>query len=223
MNMGETLQKEVTMLQLIIAVISSGFLTSIGTGYFTTKKNSDQIISDQYREIIATTISELDKAKIRISILETKNQELFQINTTQAAEIKQLRRDFYLLESQSANIPIAEWTKDLNYRMLSINNYYEKMFLLPRGLSAEDYIGQMDSIIWGVEVAKHFIQHDQAVIEERKALRFIEVVPDGKGGHQTLFVVKYPRMVGGVPLGIGGAAIVLDDWLEQYLKTKSDK
>jgi PAS domain-containing protein len=211
------LNKEVTLLQLLVAVISSGFLTSVGTGYFQNNDTSSLIASQQYSDLITTTISELDKAKRRIEKLERRNEQMFVINSVQESEIKNLRRDFYLLQSSASNVPIAEWTKDLTYRMLSVNSYFEDLFLLPRSLTAADYIGEVDSVIWGKKIADHFRDQDKQVISTGVAMRFVEKFPDGRGGSYTLFVVKYPRKIAGITLGVGGAAIVLDGWLEEYL------
>lgn len=191
-----TITKEVRNIQLIIVLLSSSVISSFVTGYFTNRMTNVKLINDQFNKMLDTYIIENNELKV-------ENRRIVQLEE----ELYKLRQKVLLLESSTQSIPVPMWLKDIDGTMLSVNPAYEHDFLLPRGYTADQYIGENDFAIWDSATANSFLENDQWVIKNRMTWKGIEYVPDGYGKVHELMIIKYPRYTGGVIVGVGGMAI----------------
>lgn len=187
--------------RLALAVISSGVLTSLLTAFFTYRAATEQLESDKFIKLIDTYIEENTS-------LKTENRRIVELEQ----EVYKLRTQVQVLESATQNLPIAMWTKDVDFVMLAVNAVYEYEFLFPRGLSAEDYVGRTDYEIWDLNTANRFRTNDIWVKKNKKPLKVIEKIPDINGDIHRYLIIKYPRYVGGVYVGQGGLALKLEEF-----------
>lgn len=151
----------------------------------------------------------------RITRLEKENDELeakLERVLMDFAEVRARERELLAklqhMESAHMDMPVPMWLKDLNGVMLSCNKIYEQVFLVPRGLTAQDYLGRSDMDVWPAEVAEEFMHRDAQVRLTRKEWRGIEMVQDADGVSRPWYIIKFPRYAaGGVLVGIGGIAV----------------
>ena len=88
--------------------------------------------------------------------------------------------------------------------MLWLNVEYEKVFLKPKGITANMYIGAYDKDVWGEKTAKIFEKNDRAALKSKEPIVTIEVFADENGEMWEWRVVKYQRLIGNQVVGIGG-------------------
>lgn len=197
MNINKLKQvKEFTGIQILILLLTSSVLSSLVTGVAAWSISDNKITSSQIEKILDLYVSEN-------GILKQENKKISDLER----EVYELRQKVLLLESSTQNLPIPMWLKDLNGIMLALNPAYEQDFLLPRGFSSREYIGQSDYNIWNKEIADSFTANDRWVIKNKKVFYGYEVVPDGTGKLKTWYIIKYPRYASGVLVGIAGVAI----------------
>lgn len=123
------------------------------------------------------------------------------------SEVEHLQNKVTLLESSHQDAPIPIWLKDRYGIMLALNPEYEKTFLLPIGKKREDYLHKSDYDVWPQKVAAEYIRNDQFVMRTRQTWRGTETIIDHQGKEQQWQIIKYPRMAGGVLIGIAGIAV----------------
>lgn len=122
-------------------------------------------------------------------------------------EVERLQNKVTLLESSHQDAPIPIWLKDRNGVMLALNPEYERLFLLPTGKSREDYLHHTDYDVWPEEVAAEYVRNDQMVMRTQQTWRGTETIVDHQGKKTQWIIIKYPRLAGGVLIGIAGMAI----------------
>lgn len=123
---------------------------------------------------------------------------------------KELQAKAQLFESAHSHLPVPMWLKDLDGKMLALNDAYEQVFLRPQGKSRDDYIGFIDHDVWPDDIADQFVEHDNQVLHNDIIWRGIETMPDMEGIHERWHIIKYVRKVNGIKIGIGGLAIDLE-------------
>jgi len=198
--MFEKIPDKISWLQAIIAILGTNVLAAFATAYFTARVSSNELATEKFNTLLEVYIEEN-------ALLKLENRELNDLKR----DVALLRQQINLLESRTQSLPVAAWLKDLNYVMLTLNDEYERLFLLPKSLNKSNYIGQTDYDIWPEEVAKRFRKHDEWVIKYKQTLKVIESYQDANGVTRQLYVVKYPWSAGGVVVGVGGLAFPLDD------------
>ena len=179
------------LIQLIIAVMSSGILSSIGTSFI----SSQSAVNSQMKMIIETYAD--------------ANRELNDTVKTYAyiqGELNQLKLDLQLLQSSAREIPYPMWIKSRDFRMLSLNKAYEKTWLIPAGLTASDYLNKYDWEVWGHDIAKEYQKNDQWVLDNDRTFYGIEHINTESHGSRILYITKYPIHVNDNIVAIGGMA-----------------
>lgn len=111
-----------------------------------------------------------------------------------------------LLESASAQLPLAMWVKDGAGRMLWVNDVYEAQFLKPRGYTRVDYINNFDDSVWPNEIAVIFGSHDAEVWESEETKVYDEPVEVIAGQRQMMRFMKYLYRIGDIKVGTAGVA-----------------
>lgn len=174
-----------------------------------------------FNYLISNRRTDQDEFKLLLNTWREDNERLRAREIQNSVEIESLRRELtnlksklVMLESAHFDLPLPQWLKDVDGRMLSINAEYEKTFLAPLGKEASDYIGKTDIEIWGEEAHEHFRKTDIKVYKTKKPAYVIEEVPDGIGGVTNYEIFKYPRFSGNVIIGIGGIALKVEGYKE---------
>lgn len=189
--------------EIVLTVIGSGAFVQLinyginkrkqKTNEFETIVNQYKSLNEEYQERIVDITKDVESLRVRLVKSERRASDL------QARMI--------LYESSYMNIPIPMWMKDPEGIMLSVNDCYEKTYLIPRGFTKADYIGSKDEDIWGPEIAKGFLKNDKHVALTGEVIRTIEVWESPDGTKIEGEVVKWPRKVGDLVIGIAGAAL----------------
>lgn len=187
-------------------IIGQGGMVAALTALFTFMINVQTEYRSDYKAIIDRLEQQIERQEIRITELEKVNDDL--------------RKRISIISSMTYNSPIASWFKDLQGRMVMVNDTYEQLFLIPNGKNKFDYIGQTDEEFWGsigkAEIGKKYREHDIRVMTEKQTIRYTEIVYVGNS-QLDLIVYKYP-VYSTVPefanrqiIGVGGVAVVIHD------------
>jgi hypothetical protein len=152
--------------------------------------------------------------KLLLQTWQEDNVRLREREVENATEIKKLRDELSnlktklaMLEATNFELPLPQWFKDVNGTMLSLNSEYESTILVPKGMSISDYIGRKDEDIFGIDLALEYRKNDMLVMRNRRAGHFEERVTDEYGNEVIYHVFKYPKLSGGVIVGIGGIIV----------------
>ena len=157
------------------------------------KKSEFSILQD-------TWLKEIERLNKEISSLQTQLLDLKE-------ETKFLKAKLSQVESIYPDLPIPMWLKDNNGRMISLNDAYEKAFLLPQNKFREDYIGNTDKEIWGDKIEKIFRRNDKKVLESHQNHIYIENEDLTHPLLKNWEFIKYPKYSEGVFIGIGGIGL----------------
>jgi len=194
------------ILQVVSLILGGG-----GVGFlFTYLIKNRQVDQSQFEALIARW----EKDNERLRQREVNNSEEI---TKLREEVSSLKSKLALLESAHFDLPLPQWIKDTDGKMLSVNIEYERTFLIPLGLKNSDYIGSTDKEIWGRITAQHFSVADKKVLRTRKPLHVVEDIPDGSGNLVKYLVFKYPIFSGSVLIGVGGVALKEEHAAKQLL------
>lgn len=120
---------------------------------------------------------ERDKKKEK----ENNNKAKEEIKGVVRAEIKKANGvPFSFIQ----NMPLPTWCKDVDGRMIWINEEYTKQW----GIKSTEYEGNFDSEIWGTEIAKEYRKNDLEVIISKATIRTVEPVPENPRDPNTPIV-----------------------------------
>ena len=142
----------------------------------------------------------------RLTQIEDENKILRQRIAQLERENYALLHNIALLESAHQDLPLPMWLKDKDGKMLAVNLAYEKSFLQPIGKTRQDYINQTDFDIWPADVAERYRRHDRSVMNTSEPLYFREEMELGDV-KEPVMVLKYPRSVAGIVVGVAGIAL----------------
>lgn len=199
-------------LTILLAVIASGVLNVIFTWVLNRGKESRASLQS-FIDVLNQDNAQL---RVREDKLQTDLDEYKAANELEKrnmlSDLADLRSTVQLLQSTTQSAPVAMWLKNMKLEMLSLNQAYEDLFLMPRGLSRRDYIGKTDVDVWPEEIAKAFQKNDYSVIRTGKTLYAIEKVITNDGLEVDCYVVKFVRWAGPVKVGIAGIAFLLEDF-----------
>ena len=118
-----------------------------------------------------------------------------------------------MLEGAFQDLPLPQWLKDTDGKMLSLNKAYEDMFLRPMSKTSQDYIGKTDEDVWGPEIAAKFRQNDQEAERNGKGF-WIGIEPiwvQNNDISKHWWIFNYVRYVGETPVGGAGLALPIKD------------
>lgn len=183
-------------LQIVIALLSGGALQYLSQ-YIIAKRNTDQTEI----QMIIKTWSEDNK---RLRDIERENRNRIELLES---ELSLLRAQIIALESAQIDLPIPMWLKDLTGKMLILNKAYEKSFLEPRGFHSTDYIGKSDIDVWDESTCTIFAYSDNMIRKGKDVYYTTVDIPFTDSYTDKWIVVKYPRLINGDIIGIGGLAI----------------
>jgi len=169
---------------------------------------ADKMLADNYDRYTSKLEARLEVLEKEYVINREENETLKQTILTLQEEILFLRNKLLLVENNQLNLPIPIWLKDLDGKMLSLNQAFEDLFLLPNGLTTKDYLGKTDKEFWGEEKGKLYRQHDLEVLKTGELFNGIEKIKIADEEIEYR-VVKFIRYSGKVKIGVGGIAIPL--------------
>lgn len=191
------------LLQLLGAGITGGGIWKL-FDYLSANKQQN---SADYSTIIQMLKEENENWKRTVEALQMKEEESRQRIIDLERLSSSLQSKLLLLESAAFDFPVPMWVKDLSGKMLALNEAYEQIFLKPKNLTAQDYIGKTDDKIWGKELAKIFQANDRKAFLTKIPVKetFIHELPDGST--EKYIIIKFIRYAGTLALGIGGIAV----------------
>lgn len=178
----------------------------LGSGlvsYFASRKTNQAAAEATIGEAWAKISTEQKKQIKELKESDARRQEL-------EKDLIRLRSKVEMLESTTFYLPIPMWLKDRRGEMLFVNDAYEKVFLLPNGLTKSDYIGKNDVEVWGEKIGKQYQKNDRRVMLTGQMLDKLETtIIDGE--EIDFRIIKYQLKNGGVVIGIAGIAISIND------------
>lgn len=189
-----------TILQLVFTALGGGLIGTFLTFKLNNRKQKAsefQMLLKERKDITEALTNRMDSMEVELRRLREKEAE-------QAKEISSLRNQLMLFESSHIDIPLPMWLKDNKGKMVFFNEYYEDMFLISRGYTRNDYLGNDDFSVWSEEIAKAFISNDEEVIRTKKHIRKIEKLEDKNGEPYYAEILKYPRKFNRDVIGISG-------------------
>lgn len=150
---------------------------------------------------------EFTRLEGKVEALTREQGRMLHLLEVKDQEIRVLRAQLENMKKAYPDLPIPLWLKDRSGVMLSLNDAYEKAFLIPQGKHRGDYIMQTDKDIWPKEIAELFKKNDLKAIERGRSIRIVfEEVPKMDILKNWQFL-KYPYFIDGTLIGIGGIAI----------------
>jgi len=204
-----------------ITVLLSGVVGALTwvTSNFVSKRQSKR---DDFKAISDAYAIEFERQNKKLIDLEARVQACADNEAEQASKIRNLQLTIKSISIQGLQLPIPMWMKDELGTMISLNDDYEKSFLLPLGKSREDYIGKTDVEFWGKEIGEIYSSNDQAVIQSKKPMVTVEPINTVKG-IDKVYAIKYPYLISEqYVVGLGGIAIS-EDFVDSLIEKKINK
>lgn len=211
----------ITVVMGLIGIVTGGSLIKIYDAYIKSKRQDNEDAKDKYDRVFERMEDENNRLNKEYNRVIALNDEFRNNNIELRKEIDKLKSSLYdlrnkvvLLESNSSNFPFPFWLKGTDGRMLSMNKACESVFLKNAGLTIEDAIGKTDVQVWGREQGEKLWNHDLTVLDAPSgSIVFVERVED------SIFVsMKFARKVGNAIIGINGAAICIDDCIDELIE-----
>lgn len=186
---------------IITAIIA--IVTGI-IGFFTAKLSASSkdktTTKDEFVELIKMYKEEVSKLKESEDECINRYEEL-------KKEFEVLRANVTLIKASSPTVPIPMWIKDINGVMLSLNDAYEEIFLVPLGKTRADYIGKKDIDIWGKEIAEVFKKNDDIAALSSEPISVFENINVGNGVFKKYNIIKYKNKIADMVVSIAGIAL----------------
>ena len=195
-----------------------GFLTWV-TSNFVSKRQSKR---DDFKAISDAYTLEFERQNKKLLDLEARIQQCADNELEQASKIRNLQLTIKGLSIQGLQLPIPMWMKDELGTMISLNDEYEKLFLVPLGKTRDDYIGKNDIDFWGKEIGEIYARNDQVVVQSKKPMVTLEPI-NTKDGMNKVYVIKYPYLINeNYVVGLGGI-VIGEDFVESLIEKKINK
>jgi PAS domain-containing protein len=195
-----------------------GFLTWV-TSNFVSKRQSKR---DDFKAISDAYTLEFERQNKKLLDLEARIQQCADNEMEQASKIRNLQLTIKGLSIQGLQLPIPMWMKDELGTMISLNDEYEKLILVPLGKTRDDYIGKNDIDFWGKEIGEIYARNDQVVVQSKKPMVTLEPI-NTKDGMNKVYVIKYPYLINeNYVVGLGGI-VIGEDFVESLIEKKINK
>jgi hypothetical protein len=195
-----------------------GFLTWV-TSNFVSKRQSKR---DDFKAISDAYTLEFERQNKKLLDLEARIQQCADNEIEQASKIRNLQLTIKGLSIQGLQLPIPMWMKDELGTMISLNDEYEKLILVPLGKTRDDYIGKNDIDFWGKEIGEIYARNDQVVVQSKKPMVTLEPI-NTKDGMNKVYVIKYPYLINeNYVVGLGGI-VIGEDFVESLIEKKINK
>lgn len=187
-------------------VAGGGAFALVGTilNFLIKKQGADtasfEALKKAYQEEFRRQDEKIDKLIREVEQLRLKYEE-------SNKEVEFLKAQLESMKNAYPDLPIPLWLKDRDGVMISLNDAYEKAFLIPQGFHRRDYIGRSDESVWGRDIAEVFKKNDLKVIEKGEEMKI--VFEDVKNNEILMNweFLKYPKIIDGHLVAIGGIAI----------------
>lgn len=187
---------------VLVTAVSHGAtaIASFWIALKTSKRDDFSAVVTVLKEDNATLRDRIVKMEERITSLEDKlDAEKNRANFLDA----QIR----IWESAHQYLPIPQWLKAADGRMLALNKAYEDAFLIPIGKKGSNYIGLTDREFWGEEIGAEYETDDNVVRITGETKIFKEtIILDGVNVSDDWIIMKYNRKIDGAFVGVGGIA-----------------
>lgn len=185
----------------IAALVLGGGIGSKIIDYVVAKRKGDQSDFSLFRD---TWMEEYRRINDQLSSLQADYRHIEKRYQELESETDYLREQLNRVRSVHPDLPLPMWLKDLHGIMLSLNDSYEKHFLIPQGYCREDYIGKRDEDIWPKNVAEKFKKNDNLAKKAMIQLEDETIIEDILQGWDFY---KYPKFVDGILVGVAGIAL----------------
>lgn len=222
------------MIQFIIehiAAIGTGIgavITTIITTLVAVRKSNKERIETTVKLALEERKAELEEAEAGNKHLLTAMQLYQKDNKELRADVDELKKKTEELEGHLLNektlrlkmqvqlsvymqahlsMPLPMWVKDKEFRMVSVNKPYWRVFLKPKGIDMHEYSGRNDSEIWGNEVGTLFNRHDRLAKKNGFWVGRERITVEGADWTEDWVFVKYRLEENDDFVGIGGVAI----------------
>lgn len=107
--------------------------------------------------------------------------------------------EIVIFKASTDRFPFPYWIKDLNGKVIYVNEAFVNKYLRTRGLTYSDYVGHYDITIFSVSDSELYQKNDSLVIAVKRPMNFVERV-----GKTIVRTAKFPYELNGVVVGIAG-------------------
>lgn len=206
--------------EVIVFVSGGGLLWVFKTLLDYRKQNKDEFTilretwSEQFKQD-AIKIAELTGR------LQSKEDECEQYKVhlgNLGTQMMSLMEDLERLELVDNDIPVPKWLKNKDLIMLSLNDAYERVFLIPNGFVRKDYIGKSDVDVWGDAIGLEYQAGDREAMDKRELIKTTETVKLG-AIELLMWILKWPVFKGSEIVGVKGMAILIPKSNDRESKT----
>lgn len=150
----------------------------------------------------------------QLDAMRVENERCRKFEIDYNNRVASLQAKIIMLESATMNLPLPMYLKTVGTEgspgtMLAVNEAYERMYLMPFGKNAADYIGKTDVEFWGEKLGTFYWLNDLTVVQTGEIFDDDSISPfKGKDGdRKKVRVIKYPRYFGASMIGIAGIII----------------
>jgi PAS domain-containing protein len=162
-------------------------------------------------------MEQYDRIVHRLDVTEEKYKECEKEHRETREELRQVKAllsvkmdELSVMNTYIENMPGPAWLKDTEGNMIFINDAYEIQW----GVMKFQYEGRNDKEVWPKTIADEFYENDQQVINGRKTIRTVELVPkyalkpiDLKTNPaEEWHIWKWPVLDNGGVIGVAGVA-----------------
>jgi hypothetical protein len=190
------------IIQTVATLLGGGLIATL----INYKTNKSKQSSTDFKLVIDDRKDFAKDLLERMAAMEKIIEELREDKQRQAAEIHGLRMQILMVEGSHTDVPLPIWLKDTEGKVLFINDYYEDLFLKPRGYNMHDYLGKTDYNVWSKDVADSFRLNDDLIVTNRISSRYLEEI-DLANGKLFIEVLKFPRFYRNEIIGVGGIVL----------------
>lgn len=166
-------------LKIALALISAGLTGEIfGVWKFNSELSSTdkKYFTEQLQHCIERTDVIQRDCNDRVSEMQT--------------ELSMLKANAIVTAAIATDLPLPMWIKDMNGKMLYLNDEYEKIFLIPRGVRALNYIGNDDFSVWPKKIAEEFRKNDVEAFNSSHPIKRVVKIPNERNGFTNYVVIK---------------------------------
>lgn len=129
----------------------------------------------------------------------TQLQKLQNTNIDLEKKLNAISSEIVIFKASSDNFPFPYWIKDLNGKIIYINEAFVQKYLKPRFLTYTEYVGHYDANVFSISESEVYKRNDSLVLSTKRPLCFIE-----KAGKNLVRTVKFEYKLNGVVVGIAG-------------------
>lgn len=188
--------------QAILLLLGSSGVSALFNYFSNNRKHKRDDFSEVMRIFREDNETLREEKRLRDKLIADHTKRLAEMERI----IQSLQNKIVIFESSHFDLPLPMWLKSTEGTMLSVNSMYEEIFLIPRGYSMSDYIGEKDDSVWPEDVVRAFKINDDRVLRTKRKWIGRELIASADGEREEWTVIKYARKSGNVVIGIGGIA-----------------